>query len=57
MVKGGQKTTDRSESTVDHQTDRLAELRKRKKEEAASQEEETVLGGLLDRVAAALGRN
>ncbi|MDS0258233.1 hypothetical protein NDI56_02280 [Haloarcula sp. S1CR25-12] len=56
MVKGGQKTTDRSESTVDDQTNALAELRKQKREEAENQEEETVLGGLLDRVATMLGR-
>lgn len=56
MVKGGQKTTDRSESTVDDQTNKLAELRERKRKEAEQQEEETVLGGLLDRIAALLGR-
>ena len=57
MVKGGQKTTDRSESTVDDQTNKLAELRERKRKEAETQDEETVLGNLLDRIAALLGRN
>jgi len=57
MVKGGQKTTDRSSSTVDDQTNKLAELREQKREEEANQEEETVLGNLLDRIASLLGRN
>ena len=57
MVKGGQKTTDRSESTVDDQTNKLAELRERQREEEANQEEETVLSSLLDRVAGLLGRS
>ncbi|PSP62184.1 permease [Halobacteriales archaeon QH_8_67_36] len=55
-IKGGQKQTDRSESTVDDQTDKLAELRERKRREAESEAEETVLGRLLDRIASALGR-
>jgi len=57
MVKGGQKTTDRSESTVDDQTNKLAELRERKRKEAENEEDETVLGGVLNRIAAILGRN
>jgi len=60
MMKGGQKKTDRSKSTVDNQTNKLAELRKQKREEEeqqASQEEEAKLGGLLERIAAFLGRN
>jgi hypothetical protein len=58
MVKGGQKTTDRSESTVDDQTNKLAELRKQKREEAKQEDgDETVLGRVLDRIATALGRN
>ncbi|MDS0281467.1 DUF7139 domain-containing protein [Haloarcula onubensis] len=57
MVKGGQQTTDRSESTVDDQTNKLAELRERKRKEAESQEEQTVLEKLLARIAALLGRN
>jgi hypothetical protein len=57
MVKGGQKTTDRSTSTVDDQTNKLAELRKQKREEAKQDEDETVLSRALDRVAALLGRN
>ena len=55
-IKGGQEQTDRSESTVDDQTDKLAELRERKRREAESEAEETVLGRLLDRIASALGR-
>ena len=57
MVKGGQKTTDRSASTVDDQTDKLAELRKQKREEANQADEETVLSRLLERIAAFFGRN
>ena len=58
MVKGGQKTTDRSESTVDDQTNKLAELRKQKREEAKQEDgDETVLSRVLDRIATALGRN
>jgi len=57
MVKGGQKQTDRSTSTVDDQTNKLAELREQKRKEAEKEEEETVLGSLLDRVATLLGRN
>jgi len=57
MVKGGQKQTDRSTSTVDDQTNKLAELREQKRKEAEQDEEETVLGNLLDRVATVLGRN
>jgi len=57
MVKGGQKTTDRSESTVDDQTNKLAELRERKRKEAENEDDETVLGGVLNRIAAILGRN
>lgn len=57
MVKGGQQTTDRSESTVDDQTSKLAELRERKRKEAESQEEQTVLERLLERIATVLGRN
>ncbi|MBX0285762.1 DUF7139 domain-containing protein [Haloarcula salinisoli] len=57
MVKGGQKQTDRSTSTVDDQTNKLAELREQKRKEAEQEEDETVLGNLLDRVAALLGRN
>ena len=57
MVKGGQKTTDRSASSVDDQTSKLAELRERKREEAQNQEEETVLERTLDRLAALLGRS
>jgi len=57
-VKGGQKETERSESTVDDQTNKLAELRKQKREEAKREkEEETVLSSLLDRIATVLGRN
>jgi len=57
MVKGGQKKTARSESTVDHQTDQLAKLRERKRKEAETEDEETVLGTTLNRVANLLGRN
>ena len=57
MVKGGQKKTARSESTVDHQTDQLAKLRERKRTEAETEDEETVLGTTLNRVANLLGRN
>ncbi|MFC6755794.1 MULTISPECIES: DUF7139 domain-containing protein [Haloarcula] len=57
MVKGGQKKTDRSTSTVDDQTNKLAELREQKRKEAQQEDEETVLGSLLDRVATLLGRN
>jgi len=58
MVKGGQKTTDRSESTVDDQTNKLAELRKQKREEAKQEDgDETVLSRVLDRIATALKRN
>jgi len=56
-VKGGQKTTNRSASSVDDQTSKLAELRERKREEAQNQEEETVLERTLDRLAALLGRS
>jgi len=57
MVKGGQKQTDRSTSTVDDQTNKLAELREQKRKEAEQEDEETVLSNLLDRVATLLGRN
>jgi len=56
MVKGGQKTTDRSSSSVDEQTDQLAKLREQKRKEAENETDDTVLGGLLDRVATLLGR-
>lgn len=56
MVKGGQKTTDRSPSSVDEQTTQLAKLRERKRKEAESEADDTVLGGLLDRLARLLGR-
>jgi len=55
MVKGGQKQTDTSESTVDDQTAQLAELRKQKRQEAESQDEETPLSRLLARIAGLLG--
>lgn len=57
MVKGGQKTTDRSESTVDDQTNKLAELREQKREEAEQADDGTVLSRLLERIAEVLGRN
>jgi hypothetical protein len=56
MVKGDQKTTDRSSSSVDDQTNKLAELRAQKREEAQNEDEETVLGSLRDRLSALLGR-
>lgn len=56
MVKGGQKQTDTSESTVDDQIDQLSKLREQKRKEAETEEEETVLQRLLARVAAMLGR-
>ena len=57
MVRGGQKTADRSASSVDDQTNKLAELRNRQREEAESQEDKTVLDRVLDRLAALLGRS
>ena len=56
MVKGGQKKTNRSESSVDEQTDQLAKLRKQKRQEAEATDDETVLSGLLERIAGLLGR-
>lgn len=56
MVKGDQKTTDRSSSSVDDQTNKLAELRAQKREEAQNEDEETVVGSLRDRLSALLGR-
>jgi hypothetical protein len=57
-VKGGEKATDRSTSTVDEQTDQLKKLRERKKQEAASDgDDETVLEGVLGRAARLLGRS
>ncbi|WP_324757463.1 DUF7139 domain-containing protein [Haloarcula sp. GH36] len=56
-VKGGEKATDRSTSTVDEQTDQLKKLRERKQAEAASESDETVLEGVLGRAARLLGRS
>lgn len=56
MVKGGQKQTDTSESTVDDQIDQLSKLREQKRKEAEQEDDETVLERLLSRVASMLGR-
>jgi len=56
MVKGGQKKTDRSASSVDEQTSQLAKLREQKRTETESEADDAVLGGLLDRFAALLDR-
>lgn len=56
MVKGDQKKTDRSSSSVDDQTNKLAELRAQKRDEAQNEDEETVVGSLRDRLSALLGR-
>jgi len=57
MVKGGQKKTDRSSSSVDEQTDQLAKLREQQRKQAEEDDDEAVLGGILDRIASLLGRN
>lgn len=49
-IKGGEKKTARSTSTVDDQTSQLAELRQRKREEEASADDD---GGVAARVEAA----
>jgi len=57
MVKGGQKKTDRSTSSVDEQTDQLAKLREQQRKQAEEEGDEAVLGGVLDRIASFLGRS
>jgi len=56
-VKGGERKTARSTSTVDDQTDQLKQLREQKRTEEATPDEETVLERTLDRVAGLLGRS
>lgn len=56
-VKGGERKTARSTSTVDDQTDQLKQLRERKRSETTSADDDTVLARTLDRVAGLFGRS
>jgi len=53
-LKGDEKT-DRSESTVDDQTQQLNRLKQRREQEEATPDDEETLGSFLERLAARLG--